>query len=56
MRLPKVDSASCVSIQSYSKEDREDVGYVHIAYGKVIRSPDMTSEKSFNMYGRLVRV
>ena len=48
--------STTVSIQSDSKKDFEDTSYVQIAYGKLIKFPNMTRGKTFTRYGELVRV
>ena len=44
------EGANNYYIQSYLDDDLEDVGYVQIAYGKVIRSPNMRNGKTFTKY------
>ena len=50
VRRPKLDPTLWVHIPSESEEDYEDVGYVQIAYGEVIRSLSMTNGKTFTRY------
>jgi hypothetical protein len=50
LRRPKLDPTLLVHIPSESEEDYEDVGYVQIAYGEVIRSLSMTNGKTFTRY------
>ena len=50
VRWPKLNLTLWVRIPSESEEDYEDVGYVQIAYGEVIRSLSMTNGKTFTRY------